>query len=188
MSAALFTDTRYLVRGRALSVFGRLCVQDSEGQLIAFGVLRAEWSKRSITLLRPGNPEAEILSIRLRPGSNISDVVDARSAQRVGALQRAYWVPFARDQWTILDADDRELGVVREESTALSWLKRLWPEVIPRRYRGEVEERTVCTLRQLFSPFAMKIQVDVSDDFTEVLDRRLVIAVALLLCELGHLG
>lgn len=188
MSAPLFTDTRYVVRGRALSVFGRLRVQDSGGQLIAFGVVRAERSVHSITLLRPGNPEDEILSIQPRPGSNVSDVVDARSARRVGALQRAYWVPFARDQWTILDADDRKLGVVREESIALSWLKRLWPEVIPRRFRGEVEERTVCTLRQLFSPFMMKIEVDVSDDFTEVLDRRLVIAMALLLCELGHLG
>ncbi len=69
MSAPLFTDTRYVVRGRALSVFGRLRVQDSGGQLIAFGVVRAERSVHSITLLRPGNPEDEILSIQPRPGS-----------------------------------------------------------------------------------------------------------------------
>ena len=50
------------------------------------------------------------------------------------------------------------------------------------KHLGEMEERTVCTFRQHFNPFVMKISVDFSGDEDEMLDRRLGIAAGILLC------
>jgi hypothetical protein len=183
-----FTATRYMVRGHVFGAFGRLRVETGDGALIAFGIVRSHWSTFSMAVVSGEWPEREQFVIQARPKSPLSDVVDAASGERIGALRRKDWVPFARDQWTIFDAHDREIGFLREESVGLAWLNRLWPSLVQRRFRGEVEGRPACTLRQRFHPFVMKLEVDCSDDVSGTMDRRLVIAVALLLCTLGRQG
>jgi len=183
-----FSATRYVVRGRVLGAFGRLRVQAADGRLIASGIIRWHWSSYSISVLSAERPEREHFIIQARPDSPVSDVVDAGSGERIGAVRRKDWVPLARDQWTVFDAHDREIGSFREESTGLAWLNRCCPYLVSRRFRGEVEGRPACTLRQLFNPFVMKFEVDCGDDASRAMDRRLVIAVSLLLCTLGREG
>ncbi|MHC4479806.1 MAG: hypothetical protein ACYS1C_02405 [Planctomycetota bacterium] len=191
-----FAAKRYTVRGRVFGLFGRLRVEAEDGRPVASGIVRSHWStfsishrsSYSISVVSGERPEREHFVIQARPKSRLSDVVDVASGERIGALRRKDWVPLARDQWTVFDAEDKEIGVIREESVGRAWLNRLWPEAVSRRFRGEVEGRQVCTLRELRSLFAMKIEVDCSDDVSGAMDPRLVIAVALLLCTLGRQG
>jgi hypothetical protein len=130
----------------------------------------------------------ELLRIVPRKTWNVSDVVDGVTGEKMGALRRKEWVPFARDQWTVLDAGDREIGFMREESVALTSLARWDPYLIPRRFYGEMEGARVCTLRQRFNPFVIKMDLDFSEDFRGLLDRRLGIAAGVLVCAFGRRG
>ena len=188
MPTGFFTATRYIVRGRVLGAFGRLRVETADGRLIASGIIRPHLFSYSVSVVSAQYPEPEQFTIQARRKSPLSDVVDAASGERIGALRRKHWVPFARDQWTVFDAEDKEIGFLREESVGMASLNRLWPELVPRRFRGEVEGRPACTVRQHFNPLVMKFEVDCSDDVSGAMDRRLVIAVALLLCTLGLRG
>ncbi len=191
-----FTAKRYIVRGRVFGVFGRLRIEAEDGRSVASGIVRSHWStfsishrsSYSVSVVSGEGPQREQFVIQARPKSPMSDVVDAKSGERIGAVRRKDWVPLARDQWTVFDPDDKEIGVLREESVGMAWLNRLWPSLIQRRFRGEVEGRQVCTLRQRFNPLAMKFEVDCRDDVSRAMDPRLVIAVALLLCTLGRQG
>jgi hypothetical protein len=183
-----FTATRYVVRGRVFGAFGRLRVESADGTLIASGIVRSHWSAFSISVVSGGRPKREQFIIQARPKSSLSDVVDAASGEKIGALRRKHWVPLARDQWTFFDAHDREIGLLREESAGRAWLNRLSSNLAPRRFRGEAQGHPACTLRELYSPWATKFEVDCRDDVAGAMDQRLVIAVTLLLCALGRQG
>jgi hypothetical protein len=181
MPTDLWSATRYVVRGRVLGLFGRLRVETADGTLVASGIVRSHWSTFSVTVVDARPPEREEFVIQARPKSSLSDVVDAGSGERIGALRRRYWVPLTRDEWTVFDARDEEIGLLREER---AWLNRLG--VGRRLFIGEAEGRPACTLRERWGLFAPDFEVDCSDDFSGAMDRRLVIAVALLLCMLGQ--
>jgi hypothetical protein len=118
--------------------------------------------------------------------SSAYDVVDAATGEKVGALKRKGLKSIMRDEWTIMDASDRDLGTIQEDGLLLALLRRflglLACLLFPQKYHGTVGEKTVCVFRQNFNPFVMKIALDYSMDAAGLLDRRLGIAGAILLC------
>jgi hypothetical protein len=86
-----------------------------------------------------------------------------------------------RDEWIILDAADREIGIIREDSTALALIRRFLTNIIPQKFVFEVGGQTVGTARQAWNPFVLKMDVDVSADTGRQIDRRLVAAIVVLL-------
>jgi len=171
-----------------LSVFGAVRVYDVVGEPMLFAVRRRQEFGYDVCLYASEDRRVEVLIVRPRQKSHISDVVDAATGRKVGALKRKEWIPFARDQWTFFDAEDREIGFLREESVALTSLNRYLPYLVPKRFRGEVDGRPVGTLRQRFNPFVMKMDLDLTEDFAGLLDRRLGIAAAVLVCAYGPKG
>jgi len=109
------------------------------------------------------------------------DVVDSTTDSKVGALQRRGLRSMVRDDWRILDADDNEIGVIREDSTFLALVRRLLIKIIPQTFYAEIEGRRVLELRQPFSLFVLKTDLDFSADTERRLDRRLGIAAGVLL-------
>jgi hypothetical protein len=81
-----------------------------------------------------------------------------------------------------MDPDDREIGKIKEDSTALALIRRFLTNLIPQKYSGELQGKQVCTFQQHFNPFVTKITLDFSMDKDGLLDRRLGIAGAVLLC------
>ena len=89
------------------------------------------------------------------------------------------------DEWIILDPNDNQIGVIREDSTWLALLRRtieLASMLFPQKYHVEVGGQMVATMKQNFNPFVMKIDVDFSPDDQARLDRRLGLAAAILMC------
>ncbi len=184
----VFAHLRYLVGGRVLGVFGELRVCDAAGEPMLFGRLRRERVGYTISLFREKRGRGEVLTVRPRQNSHMLEVVDATTGRNVGALKRKKWIPFARDQWTFFDREDTEIGFLREQSAALASLNRYVPHFVPKKFHGEVDGRPVCTLRQRFNPFVMKMDLDFTEDFSGSLDRRLGIAAAVLVCAFGPKG
>ena len=129
--------------------------------------------------------QKEVLSIQARNIIDFSaayDVIDSATGTKVGVLKRKGLKSIIQDEWIIMDANNQEIGLIQEDSTVLALIRRFLTNLIPQKYHGQVGGQQVCIFKQNFNPFVMKINLDYSMDTQGLLDRRLGIAGAVLLC------
>ena len=181
-----FSSPTYLVRRKVFTLAGAAFhIWDGQGQLVLYSKLKAFKLKEDLRLFTGEDMREELLAIHARRVLDISatyDVTDSRTGERVGAIQRKGMQSLLRDEWRFLDAGDREVGFIREDSMGLALLRRFLTNLVPQRFDVEVMGRTVATVRQDFNPFVLKLTVDFSQDPAGLLDRRLGLAAVLLLC------
>lgn len=181
-----FLHTQYLVRRKVLKLFGgAFHIWDPTGQLAFFSHMKAFKLKEDIRLFTGEDMTQEVLRIGARQMLDISatyDVVDSASGEKVGALRRKGLASMLRDEWLILDATDQELGKMQEDSLGKALIRRFLTNLVPQSYALTVGDRPVGSMRQNFNPFVLKLSLDFSDDVSGLLDRRLGIAAAVLLC------
>ncbi len=106
---------------------------------------------------------------------------DAFENVKVGVLRRKGFRSMIRDQWELLDANDRPFGVLQEDSTQLALIRRFLLNLIPQNYDILIGERRAADLRQRFNIFRYEMDLDFSMDRERMLDRRLGVAAAVLL-------
>ena len=181
-----FGHQTYLVRRKVLKLLGgAFHIYDPTGAVVFYSQLKAFKLKEDIRLYTGEDMQTEVLLIQARQILDIAatyDVIDPASSEKVGALRRKGLKSILRDEWIFLDSSDREIGLLTEDSMALALVRRFLTNLIPQKYSGEINGTPVCTFKQNFNPFVMKITVDFSPDFSGLLDKRLGIAAAVLLC------
>lgn len=153
------------------------------------------WGKRQAFKLRSelqffadDTQTLEILRAVPRTAVNISaayDVIDSRTGEKVGALQRQGLTSvLLQDKWTILDAQDREIGLAQEDSALLGFLRRYVENVsmfFPQKFSVTVNGMPVGDFARHINPFSSRMDIDFSPDTNGALDRRLGLALAMLL-------
>ena len=182
----------YVVRKKVLKLFGgAFHIYDPEGNVAFYSQQKAFRFKEDIRLFTGEDMQIEVLSIQARQIIDFSaayNVIDPLANEKVGALRRKGLKSMFKDEWIILDANDQKIGLIREDSARMAFLRRavelatLLSPQIPQKYRGEINGRTTCHFQQNFNPFVMKVTLDFSPDTDGLLDRRLGIAAAVLLC------
>jgi uncharacterized protein YxjI len=184
-----FSHRTYLLQKQFWKMFGgAFRFYDPNGNLVFYSKQKAFKLKEDIRLFTDESMTREVLSIQARKILDFSatyDVTDSAGGQKIGALKRKGLKSMLQDEWQILDAADREIGLIREESTALAVVRRfidMASLLLPQTFIGTVGNRTVCTFKQNYNPFVGKINIDFSADADGILDRRLGIAAAVLLC------
>ena len=180
-----FSSPTYLVRRKVFTLAGAAFhIRDAQGQLVLYSKLKAFKLKEDLGLFTGEDMTEELLAIHARKVLDISatyDVTDSVTGERVGAVRRKGIRSILRDEWLLLDPNDREVGVVREDSMGLALLRRFLTNLVPQRYDVEWMGQPVATVRQNFNPFVLKLTVDFSPDDARLLDRRLGLAAVLLL-------
>lgn len=183
---ARFSHTSYLVRRKVLTFAGgAFHVYDPSGELAFYSRLKAFKLKEDIRLYTGEDMAREVLVIKARKVLDISsayDVHDPASGAKLGALRRKGLKSMLRDEWLLLDATDREIGLIQEDSMGKALLRRFLTNLVPQSYHCTIGGSLVCTMKQNFNPFVLKLSVDFSPDLQGLLDRRLGIAGAILLC------
>ncbi len=179
-------DSKYLVRRKVIKLLGAAFhVYDSNGSLAFYSKLKAFKLKEDIRLYTGEDMQQEVLVIKARQILDIGatyDVFDSATGEKVGALRRKGLKSiFFKDEWLILDANDQEIGVIKEDSTVLALIRRMIISIIPQRYDCTINGSTVCTFQQNFNPFVRKLAVDFTPDQSNLLDKRVGLAAALLL-------
>jgi len=181
-----FTHESYLVRRKIFKILGAAFhIYDPNGRVAFYSKQKAFKLKEDIRLYTGEDMQTEVLTILARRIVDFSaayDVVDAATNTKVGALKRKGLKSILKDEWIIMDAEDREIGFIKEDSALLALVRRFLTNLIPQKYYGELEGERVCLFKQNFNPFVMKITLDFSMDKRGLLDRRLGIAGAVLLC------
>jgi uncharacterized protein YxjI len=181
-----FKYQQYLIRRKIFKLFGgAFHIYSPNGEVVFYSHMKAFKLKEDIRLYTGEDMKTEILSISARKIIDFSsayDVVDSATKEKVGALKRKGFKSLLKDEWIFMNAHDQEIGFIKEDSMTLALLRRLLTSLIPQKYHGEINGKQVCTFKQNFNPFVMKIKLDFSQDVTGLLDRRLGIAAAVLLC------
>ena len=181
----IFQHPRYLLKRQAIALTGKFRFYDPMGTQVMFSEQRMFRLREDIRVYSDESKTQEVLSIKARQIIDFSaayDVVDTAMNQKVGALRRKGLRSLLRDEWEILDANDRVIGMLLEDSIGLALLRRLvlgsW---LPQNYDMTFGETRVGDLRQNFNLFRYELNLDFSMDVSHMLDRRLGIAAGILL-------
>lgn len=140
--------------------------------------------KEDIRVYSDENETKEVLSIKARQIIDFSaayDVVESATGKKIGAMRRKGWSSFVRDEWTILDDRDREVGKIQEDSLAAALFRRFVFALLPQSYTITLGEQVMGEMKQHFNPFVFKATLDLSPDREQKLPRLLAIGGALLL-------
>jgi hypothetical protein len=176
-----FRQPAYQIRRKVFKIFGgSFDVYDPNGDLVLFASQRAFKLKEDIRLYGDKQKTQELLLIKARNIIDFSaayDVEDPATGRKLGAFKRRGWSSLFRDQWIVMDENDHEIGLIKEDGMALL---RRFITLIPQNYHCEIDGATVCTYRQNFNPFVYKLNVDFPEDGA-IPDKRLTIAGAVLL-------
>lgn len=182
----LLSHKSYLVRRKVFKIFGAsFHIYDPSGRIAFYSKQEAFKLKEDIRLYTGEDMRTELLLIKAREiidFSAVYDVIDSTINTKVGALKRKGMKSILKDEWIIMDTEDREIGLIKEDSAVLALIRRFLTNLIPQKYYGELKGERVCLFKQNFNPFVMKINLDFSMDKNGLLDRRLGIASAVLLC------
>ena len=181
----IFQHPRYLLKRQAIALTGKFRFYDPMGTQVMFSEQRMFRLREDIRVYSDEGKTQEVLSIKARQIIDFSaayDVVDTALNQKVGALRRRGLRSLLRDEWEVLDANDRVIGLLFEDSIGLALLRRLllgsW---LPQNYDITFGETRVGDLRQNFNLFRYELNLDFSMDVSHMLDRRLGIAAGILL-------
>jgi hypothetical protein len=181
LNSERFRQPAYQVRRKVFKIFGgSFDIYDPSGDLVLFASQRAFKLKEDIRLYGDKQKSEELLLIKARNIIDFSaayDVIDPIADRKLGAFKRRGWSSLFRDQWTVMDENDVEIGLIKEDGLALL---RRFIALIPQKYHCEIDGATVCTYRQNFNPFVYKLNIDFAETGSAP-DKRLTIAGAVLL-------
>ena len=181
-----FQHTQYVVRRKFLKIFGAAFhIYDPQGRVAFYSKQKAFKLKEEIRVYTGEDMQKEVLTIIARSVIDFGatyDVFDPRTGTKVGALRRKGMKSLLKDEWLVLDVNDQPVCTISEDSMALALIRRILVNLIPQQYHGHAGGKEVCRFKQNFNPFILKISLDYSMDVQGLLDRRLGIAAAILLC------
>jgi len=184
--SGVFQHDHYLVRRQVFRLFGAAFhIYDPSGGVAFYSKQKAFKLKEDIRLYTGEDMQTEVLSIQARKVIDFSaayDVIDSASQIKVGAVRRKGLRSILQDEWILLDPQDLPIGMIKEDSLTLGLIRRFLTNLVPQKYHGEVQGQPVCFFRQNFNPLVLKLHLDFSMDVNRLLDRRLGIAAAVLLC------
>jgi hypothetical protein len=182
----IYRQSTYTIRRKVLKLFGgAFHLYDAHENIVGYSQMKAFKLKEDIRLYTGEDMQTELLTIQARQILDFSaayDVIDARTQTKVGALKRRGWKSFLQDEWIVMNPQDHDIGVIKEDSMLLAVVRRFLTNLVPQSFHGEVGGISVFTFKQHFNPFVFKMTLDFDRDRGALLDRRLGLAAAILLC------
>jgi hypothetical protein len=181
-----FQFDQYLIRKKILKLFGAsFHIYAGEDNLILYANLKAFKLKEDIRLYTGEDMKEEILVIKARSIIDLGvtlDVYESERNEKIGALKRKGLKSILKDEWLVLDKNDKQIGTIKEDNLAMALVRRFLINIIPQTYIAEINGVKVCTYKQSSNPFVTKVKLDYTREAEGLLDRRLGIAAGLLLC------
>jgi hypothetical protein len=179
-----FSYSQYTLKRQTFALTGKVRVFGPSSQLLFYSEQKMFKLREDIRVFSDEQKSQEILRIQARQIIDFSaayDVVDARDNSLVGVLRRKGFRSLVRDQWEVLDPQEKLLGYLEEDSTGLALVRRLFMSLIPLNYDIRIGESIAADIRQRFNPFRYELDLDFSMDAAGLLDRRLGIAAGVML-------
>jgi uncharacterized protein YxjI len=183
MSDPTFQHDRYVLRKKFFKLLGdEVAIDTADGRTVLRASQKAFKLKEEITVF-DATGRFPVLQINARSVWDFSgtyDVIEVGSGARVGSIRRLGLQSMFRDEWRVLDSEGREIGSIFEDSMIMAIIRR-FVGMIPQSFHFEHDGAIVASFRQHFNPIILKMDLDFTADASDLLDRRLGIAAAILL-------
>lgn len=165
----------YVIRRKVFTLFGaKFHVYDEDARLIGFIKQKAFKLKEDFRVYSDETMATERLVIKARQIIDFSagyDVVDSRTQEKLGVLQRKGFSSMLRDAWIVLDEQDQEVGQVQEDSMFKSIVRRFSPDfipisfILPQSFHLKDDTGTdMASFQSNVNPFVRKLTVNVYPD------------------------
>lgn len=180
-----FQYRNYLIHRQIIALTGKLRLYSPDGMLVMYSQQKMFKFREDIRVYSDESRSQELLYIQARQIIDFSaayDVHDSISQERIGTIRRRGWQSLARDEWTILDANEQPVAVLIEDTLNYALLRRLLlGTLLPQNYDILIGEKRVADLRQRFNLIRYELDLDFTLDNANLLDRRLGVAAGVLL-------
>lgn len=178
-AAAPFALGQYTVKRPFLTLLGRkFHVFGPDGQQVMFVKHKILTFKDEWNIYTDESESRALLRVKARQaiGLNIvTDVFDAQTGEKVGAVRNKGLKSIVRDTWEVLDTNDDVVGQFGEDSNAL--LRRFIPLLLGH-WHMEIGGSTVAKVDQVFRFFTKEFTLAITDG--RRVDPRLAVACAML--------
>ncbi|MBN2224229.1 MAG: hypothetical protein JW765_06100 [Deltaproteobacteria bacterium] len=175
----------YLLKRQFFALTGKLRLYNPQGMLVLYVEQKLLKFKEDIRVYGDEAKTREILLIKARTIIDFYaayDVIDPAEGRKVGALRRKGLKSMVRDEWDVLDENDRPIGRLWEDSIGRALLRlMIFGALLPQDYDMAVGDTRVAVCKQRFNPFVYQMDIDFGMDTGRRLDRRLGTAAAMLL-------
>lgn len=178
-----FTHPRYHLKRQAIALTGKVRIYDPSGKVVLYSEQRMFKLREDIRVYADESKSREVLVIKARSIIDFSaayDIVDVTRNEKVGVLRRKGLRSMLRDEWELLDAQERPIGTLLEDTPGLALLRR-FIGMIPQNYDIMINGQRAADLKQRFNIFRYEMDIDFGFGTANVLDRRLGLAAAILL-------
>ncbi len=180
-----FQYQTYLLKRQIIALTGKLRLYSPDGRLVMFSQQKMFKLREDIRVFSDESRSEELLFIQARQIIDFSaayDVHDSLENKRIGVIRRRGWQSLARDEWSILDANEQPIATLLEDTLQYALLRRfLLGSLLPQDYDIMMGETCVADLKQRFNLFRYELDLDFTIDQANRLDRRLGIAAGVLL-------
>src|SRR5437868_4520787 len=141
-----FQHSTYLIRKQVFKLFGgAFHIYDQNNQVVFYSSMKAFKLKDDITVFTGEDMQSPLLTIRSRNILDFSaayDIVDATNNEKVGVIKKKGLKSILRDEWTIMNAADQEIGLIKEDGL-LAFVRRFLEKIIPQKLSGEIGGKPV---------------------------------------------
>jgi len=180
-----FLYNQYVLQKQVFALTGILRIFNPQDQLVLFSQQKIFKLKEDIQVYADETKNRELLNIRARQIIDFSayyDVIDSQYSTKVGGLRRKGFRSIVQDEWEVFDAQEKSLGILKEDSLQQALLRRfLLGALIPQNYDLNMGVERVADYKQRFHFFRYVLDIDFQMDTGGKLDRRLGLAAAILL-------
>lgn len=178
-----FALESYMIRRKVLKLFGgSFHVYDGD-RIVGFSEQKAFKLKEDIRVFTDESKLQELLTIQARQVIDFSasyDVIDPVAGVKVGSARRKGFKSMFRDSWELMDAEDQPIGKLQEDSLGMAVVRRFVSNLVPQRFSLEASGGSPVIFKQRFNPIVYKLDVMIPHSCE--LDRRLIFALAVLIC------
>jgi uncharacterized protein YxjI len=180
-----FQSNQYVLKKQVVAPTGTLRIYNPQEQLVMFSQQKIFRLKEDIRVYADEQKSRELLTIKSRQIIDFSayyDIVDSQYLTRLGGIRRKGLRSLVQDEWELFDANENQVGLLKEDSLRDALLRRLLlGTLIPQNYDLTIGENKVADFSQRFQLFRYILDINFQMDADKILDHRLGIAVAILL-------
>jgi uncharacterized protein YxjI len=180
-----FQYDQYVLKKQVIALTGTLRIYNPQEQLVMFSQQKIFRLKEDFRVYADEQKSRELLTIKARQIIDFSayyDVVDSQYLTRLGGIRRKGLRSLVQDEWELFDANENQVGLLREDSLRDALLRRLFlGTLIPQNYDLSIGNDKVADFSQRFQLFRYVLDINFQLDAGKILDHRLGIAIAILL-------
>ncbi|HKT51457.1 MAG TPA: hypothetical protein VJV96_14240 [Candidatus Angelobacter sp.] len=183
ISAAVFQQNHFRARQTRFSLTPKLYFHDHNGTTLAFvRNLRFQWN-RELRVFTDPTLSFELLTITPtaeQPNEKSFDVFDPVNREPVGKIRIPHVSGLQKQEWNLFDRTGVQVGHFQENSAMLAAMRRYLSEALPQTYTFYGEDRIAGHASLTNGLFSPEMEIDVCCDDKKPLDRRLVLAVLVI--------